>query len=226
MKAVILAAGKGERLEPLTETMPKCMLPLVGKPILEHLIEEIKKAGINEIFIVIGYKGREIRDYFVNGSRFGVKIKYVEQNKRLGTAHAIGQVKPEGDFLALNGDTIITSEALKKLINSHKGKATLGLKRVKDPSNYGVVELDGDKVVRIVEKPREKISELANAGVYVFSPEIFKAIEKTPKSERGEYEITTSIEILINSGEEVRGIELPDIWLDIGTPWGYLDSNK
>ncbi len=228
MKAVILAAGKGKRLEPLTETMPKCMLPLAGKPILEHLIHEIKKAGIDEIFIVIGYKGEEIRSYFGNGDKFGVRIKYVEQKERLGTAHALAMVrlKLKEDFLALNGDAIITSKDLKKLIRKHEGIATLGLKKVKDPWNYGIVELDGNLVVRIVEKPREKISNLANAGIYVFSPEIFKAIEKTQKSERGEYEITASIDILINEGREVRGVELLDIWLDIGTPWGYLDSNR
>ena len=226
MKAVILAAGRGERLEPLTETMPKCMLPLAGKPILEHIIEEVKKVGIDEITIIIGYKGEEIKNYFEDGGKLGVKINYAEQNERLGTAHALSMVYLDEDFLALNGDTIITSEALEKLIKNHEGKVTLGLKKVDDPRNYGVVELEKDRVLKIVEKPKEKISDLANAGIYVFSPEIFKAIEKTPKSERGEYEITTSINIMIENGEEVKGVVFEDIWLDIGTPWGYLDANK
>ncbi|RLG55664.1 MAG: glucose-1-phosphate thymidylyltransferase, partial [Candidatus Hydrothermarchaeota archaeon] len=109
MKAVILAAGRGERLEPLTETMPKCMLPLAGKPILEHIIEEVKKVGIDEITIIIGYKGEEIKNYFEDGGKLGVKINYAEQNERLGTAHALSMVYLDEDFLALNGDTIITS---------------------------------------------------------------------------------------------------------------------
>ncbi|RLG57962.1 MAG: glucose-1-phosphate thymidylyltransferase, partial [Candidatus Hydrothermarchaeota archaeon] len=158
--------------------------------------------------------------------KLGVKINYAEQNERLGTAHALSMVYLDEDFLALNGDTIITSKALEKLIKNHEGKVTLGLKKVDDPRNYGVVELEKDRVLKIVEKPKEKISDLANAGIYVFSPEIFKAIEKTPKSERGEYEITTSINIMIENGEEVKGVVFEDIWLDIGTPWGYLDANK
>ena len=226
MRAVILAAGRGERLQPLTETLPKCMLPLVGKPILEHIIIEAKKIGIEEIVVVVGYKAKEIIDYFGTGEKLGVNITYVHQKRRLGTAHAISKIRINEDFLVLNGDTIVTSDALSTVIKNHKGTATLGLKRVHDPRDYGVVKLEGDRIVDIVEKPKSNISNMANAGVYIFSPEIFKAIKKTEKSPRGEYEITTSIKILISEGEYVCGVEIPGIWLDIGTPWGYLDSNK
>ncbi len=226
-KAVVLAAGRGTRLQPVTFDMSKCMLPIVGKPILWHIIQTVKAAGISEIALVVGYKKERIKDYFGDGSSMGVSITYLEQTARDGTARAIALAESETDFLVLNGDTIVDSDDIKLLIEKHnKAAATLGVRSVEDPSQYGVVELDGGMVKSIIEKPKEHRSNLANTGMYVFSPDVFSAIKKTKKSERGEYEITSSIELMIEEGKDVHAVELRGRWSDIGNPWNYLDSNK
>jgi len=227
MKAVILAAGKGTRLEPLTEDAPKCMLPLAGRPILEHVIKAVRKAGIREAVLIVGYKEEEIREYFGDGSDFDVKIEYISQKQQLGTAHAVSMVELNEDFLVLNGDTLVSSECIDSVVSAHSDSAAaLGLKEVEEPSGYGVVRLEGSRVVEIIEKPKKYVSNLVNAGIYVFSPKIFEAIKKTKKSKRGEYEITSSIRILIDEGEVVKGVKIKGLWSDIGNPWNYLDSNQ
>lgn len=234
IKGAILAAGRGTRLRPITTTMPKCMLPLVGRPILEHIINELREAGIAEITIVVGYKKDSIINYFKDGSRLGVKIKYAEQKDTLGTAHAIGLLKFKEDFLVVNGDTPLSSRDIKALISSYKKEkstlqpaaAAIGVVRVENPANYGVVLARSGFAKKIVEKPKEFISNKANSGVYVFSPEIFNAIKETKKSQRGEYEITTSIQLLIDKGKKVKVSEIKELWSDIGNPWNYLDTNK
>lgn len=227
MKAVILAAGKGTRLEPLIDDAPKCMLPLAGRPILEYVIKAAGKAGVREVVLVVGYKEEKAREYFGSGSDFGVKIEYISQKQQLGTAHAIGMVELNEDFLVLNGDTLVSSECIDSVLSAHSDSAaTLGLKEVEEPSNYGVVRLENNRIIEIVEKPKKYVSNLANAGIYVFSPKIFGAIRKTKKSERGEYEITSSIGILIDAGEVVKGVKIKGLWSDIGNPWNYLDSNQ
>lgn len=227
MRALILAAGKGERLEPLTETQPKAMLPLVGKPLLQHVVEAVREAGIKEITIVIGYLGDAIRSHFGDGSELGVSIDYLVQEKRLGTAHAIAQASFDEEFLVLNGDTLVSSEDIAKLIAEHQGAATIACRRVDDARGYGVVTLGkAGRVEKIVEKPSKPESNLINAGIYAFSPEVFEAIERTPLSPRGEYEITSTLELLLRKGEEVRGVEIHGRWLDIGTPWNYLEASK
>jgi bifunctional UDP-N-acetylglucosamine pyrophosphorylase/glucosamine-1-phosphate N-acetyltransferase len=226
MKALILAAGKGTRLEPLTEGMTKCMLPLAGRPILEHLVTILKEEGITSVAMVVGEGDDEIKVYFGNGSGFGIDIDYSVQEERLGTAHAISKVSFDEDFLVLNGDTIISSDSVRAVMDAHQGAdATLGLITVENPKDYGIVQMEGDAVKEIVEKPAEPRSNLANAGVYAFSARVFEAIERTDMSERGEYEITDSIKILMEEGQ-VLGVELPGLWMDIGNPWNYLDANK
>lgn len=226
MRALILAAGKGTRLEPLTETQPKAMLPLVGKPLLQHVVEAVREAGIKEITIVTGYLGEAIRSYFGDGSALGISIDYLTQEQRLGTAHAIALARFDEDFLVLNGDTLVDSEDIARIIAAHRGVATIACHRVSDARGYGVVTLDKDgRVERIEEKPAEPESNLINAGIYVFSPEVFEAIERTPLSPRGEYEITTTLELLLRRGE-VRGVEIAGRWLDIGTPWNYLEASR
>jgi bifunctional UDP-N-acetylglucosamine pyrophosphorylase/glucosamine-1-phosphate N-acetyltransferase len=226
IKAVILAAGKGERLRPLTQRTPKCMLPIANRPILEYVVNSVKKAGIKDIAIIVGYKKEEIVNYFKNGERFGIKIEYLEQEKRLGTAHAIGLTTLREDFLVLNGDALVEPEDIKRVVKAHNSAATLGLIRMSDAKDYGVVKIAGEVVKDIIEKPKKVVSDMVNAGIYAFSPKIFEAIKKTPKSERGEYEITTSIKLLIKGGEVVKGVEIKGRWLDIGSPWNYLDANK
>ncbi|MEE8167986.1 MAG: bifunctional sugar-1-phosphate nucleotidylyltransferase/acetyltransferase [Candidatus Hydrothermarchaeales archaeon] len=226
MKAVILAAGRGTRLEPVTSDMPKCMLPLAGKPVLEHILNGVRRAGIKETLMVVGYKKDKVVEHFGDGKKLGLKIKYVHQKQRLGTAHAIGLVKLDEDFLVLNGDALISVEDIKKVADNHDGVATLGVKKVDDPQQYGVVRLEDGSVREIVEKPAKFVSNMANVGIYAFSPKVFEAIKKTEKSERGEYEITSSLQLLIDSGEPVKTVEITGLWSDIGNPWNYLDSNQ
>ncbi|MFQ5888021.1 MAG: bifunctional sugar-1-phosphate nucleotidylyltransferase/acetyltransferase [Candidatus Hydrothermarchaeales archaeon] len=226
MKAVILAAGRGTRLEPVTSDMSKCMLPIVGKPILEHILNAVKDAGIEEAILIVSYMKKKIIDHFGDGSKLGLNIRYIDQKEMKGTAHAIGLAKVDTDFLVLNGDTLISYEDINNIVKNHETVATIGVRKVDDPSNYGMVKIEDGKVKAIVEKPKEFVSNLANAGIYIFSPKIFDAIKRTKKSERGEYEITSSIEILIKEGEVIKGVELLGRWSDIGNPWNYLDSNQ
>lgn len=233
MKGVILTAGEGTRMRPLTCTRPKTMIPVGGKPIIQHNVEALKEAGIFDITMVVGYHEDVIREYFNNGSFLGVNISYITQKERLGTAHAIGTLADDlnGAFIILNGDIIVESQLIKDLIDKYNysnASSILTLTRVKDPSQFGVVELDGDKITNLVEKPApgEAPSNLINAGIYLFDDQIFLAIQETPKSPRGEYEITDSIIIQINQNKTVLGMESSNKWMDIGRPWELLNINE
>ncbi len=225
MKAVILAAGEGRRMRPLTYTRPKVMLPVANKPILEYVVEALAKAGIRDIVIVVGYKDNVIRDYFNDGKNWNVKIKYVFQKRSLGTAHALMVASHllNDDFLMLNGDSIVSREDIKRVVDSEY--AAIAVTEVKDPKNYGVVEVESDKVKRIVEKPENPTANTVNAGIYRFTPEILDFVEKTPLSKRGEYEITDTIQLAINSGVEFKAVKI-DTWIDVGYPWQLLDANE
>ncbi len=225
MKAVILAAGEGKRMRPLTATRPKVMLPIVGKPILEHLLNEVKGAGVTEFIFVVGYCDKQVRSYFGSGEKWGVKIAYSEQRKQLGTADAIRNVGgiTGGNFLVINGDVIINRADIRKLI---KGvQSTMGVFEVEDPAGLGIVELSGEKVVGIYEKTQRPPSRMANAGLYLFTPEIFEAIAKTEKSPRGEYEITDSLQILMRKKTGLGYIQLKS-WQDFSYPWDLLRANE
>jgi len=233
MKAIILTAGEGTRMRPLTITKPKTMLQVGGKPILQYNIESLRDAGINDITLVVGYHEEVIRNHFKDGTDFGVKIKYVTQEQRLGTAHAIGSTRENvsGKFIILNGDIIVDPILITHLMdsyNSKKARSMLVLTEVDDPSSFGVVELEGERIIRIVEKPpkEEAPSNLINAGIYLFDDEIFDAIDLTDKSLRGEYEITDSIQIQMDNGEDVLGLKSKNNWIDIGRPWELLDVNE
>ncbi|MFC1942317.1 bifunctional sugar-1-phosphate nucleotidylyltransferase/acetyltransferase [Chloroflexota bacterium] len=225
MKAVILAAGEGSRMRPLTYTRPKVMLPIANRPIMEHLLIEARKAGIMEFIFIVGYYDEQVRNYFKTGEKWGVNITYSEQRKQLGTADAIRMVESQldGNFLVMNGDVIVSHEDISKLIN--KGGNTLSVIKVEDPRGLGMVELDNGKVVRIYEKTRKPPTNMANAGLYLFTLDIFNAISRTAKSPRGEYEITDSLHLLMESGKTVSSHELK-YWLDISYPWDLLPANE
>jgi bifunctional UDP-N-acetylglucosamine pyrophosphorylase/glucosamine-1-phosphate N-acetyltransferase len=205
MKAIILTAGEGTRMRPLTTTRPKTMLITGGKPLIQYNIESLRDAGIKDITLVVGYKKEVIEEYFGDGSDFGVNINYAVQDGQLGTAHAIGSAEKfiDESFIVLNGDIIVNYDLIRNLIEkyatrtSNNVKSVMTLINVDDPSNYGVVSMVNDQIKEIVEKPAEgeAPSNLANAGIYLFSTEIFDAIKKTELSERGEYEITDSLDI-------------------------------
>lgn len=212
-------------MRPLTANRPKVMLPIASKPILEHLLIEVKEAGIEEFILVVGYCDKQVRSYFGDGKKWGVKIAYSEQRKQLGTADAIrvaGGVT-DGNFLVINGDVVVSRADIKRLMKSTHN--TMSVIEVKDPHGLGIVELAKDKVVNIHEKPKRPTTLMANAGLYLFTPEIFDAIEKTEKSPRGEYEITDSLQILMGKKAGLRYVEIKS-WLDLSYPWDLLTANE
>jgi UDP-N-acetylglucosamine diphosphorylase/glucosamine-1-phosphate N-acetyltransferase len=226
LKAVILAAGKGTRMRPLTENRPKVMLPLANKPLLEHIILTIKTAGIRDFLIVTGYRKEMIEEHFKDGSKLGVNIEYIEQKMQKGTADAIASVKNSIDerFLVTNGDVLAGSSDIKNLLKTD-GDMVIASKRVASPEEYGILYVKGNRVEKIVEKPKSSESDIANSGIYVFSPDIFNAIENTKPSIRGEYEITDSIQQMIDSGKQT-GFVLLEKWQDMGLPWHILEANE
>ncbi|MFC1870803.1 bifunctional sugar-1-phosphate nucleotidylyltransferase/acetyltransferase [Chloroflexota bacterium] len=225
MKAIILAAGEGKRMSPLSQTRPKVMLPLANRPILEHLIVEIREAGINELVIIVGYHEEQIRDYFGNGRKWGVAITYLSQRKQLGTGDAVKQAENyvDGNFLVLNGDAMLVAKDISAIINAKR--ITIGTSVIQDTRELGVLELERNKVVRIHEKIEKPPSNTANTGIYLFTPEIFNTISRTNKSPRGEYEITDAIQMLVDEGVDIFTKEISH-WLDISHPWDMLAANK
>ncbi len=225
MKAVILAAGEGNRMRPLTSNRPKVMLPIANKPILEHLLIEAGEAGVKDFIFIVGYGDEQVRNYFGQGDRWGVKIAYSEQRKQLGTADAIRMVAGmlDSSFLVINGDVVVSREDIGLLLKTERN--TMSVIEVKDPRGLGMVELSGDKVTNIYEKTQKPPTLMANAGLYLFTPEIFEAVSRTEKSPRGEYEITDSLQLLMDT-EEGLHYQLIKSWLDISYPWNLLPANE
>jgi len=227
MKAVVLVAGKGTRMEPLTSDCPKVMLQVANKPVLEHILNSAIEAGIEGFVFITGYLEEQIKAHFGDGSKWGVSIEYVQQKEQLGTANAIGYARGhvEGAFLVLNGDMLIGQKDLKALV-SRKEEAVICVKEVENPSDFGVLETRDNKVTRIIEKPKNPPTNLANAGIYLFRESIFGFIDRTQPSVRKELEITDSIQMLIDSGAPVGYSPLEDSWIDIGYPWDLLKANE
>ncbi len=234
MKAVILAAGEGIRLRPLTLTRPKHLIHIGGKPLLEHILDSLKTAGLNQALITVYYMADRLQQFFGDGSKFGMKLEYSLQEGVRGTADAAGLAKSyvDEDFLLIYGDLVVTPDSIRNVISFHeeeKPAVTMAVAPVDHPEHYGIVKLDGSHVTDIVEKPSPKgaPTNLANAGVYVLSPEIFEKIEQTPPSKRDELEITDSLRLLIREKRSVLAVQIPsEDWLDIGRPWDLLEANR
>jgi len=229
MKGLILAAGEGKRMRPLTVDKPKPLLPLAGKPIIDHILDHLKFHGVREVYIVTGWESKRLKEHLKDGSDRGMDIRYLTQEERLGTAHAIGRARDVIDepFICMNGDIVVTRDAVGRAVemfNTH-GMDLMAVAKVDDPSGYGVVEVDAEKVVRIIEKPLETTHRLVNTGLYIFNKEIFDVIEKTGKSKRGEYEITDSMQKLADDGKLLATTVL-DGWIDVGRPWDLLKANE
>jgi len=232
VKAVVLAAGRGVRLKPFTLTRPKHLLPVGGTPLLGWMLRGLRDAGVEEALVVTHYMEEKIREAFGDGSELGLRISYARQEKPLGTADAfrLAEGFADGDeFIGVYGDLYVSPGSLEAVVDAHRqGETTMAVVPVEDPSQYGVVKLDGDVVTGIVEKPARgrAPSRLANAGIYVFTPEVFRWIRETGPSKRREYEVTDSLRMMIESGAPVRAVTLPpDGWLDVGLPWNLLDAN-
>jgi UDP-N-acetylglucosamine diphosphorylase/glucosamine-1-phosphate N-acetyltransferase len=222
MKCVILAAGEGKRMHPLTYTRPKVMLPIAGKPILEWNLRNARAAGIKDFVFVVSYKSEMVREYFGNGKQWNIKITYVNQGKPMGTAHAIGIAEPfVDDHIVLCGDTIFGVSDIRHI--ARKG-TKIGLAKVESALEYGIVKLKGKQVVKIYEKAEQPFTNTINAGIYHFNERIFEYIRKTEKSPRGEYEITDSINMLVQQ-EPMEAVFLKE-WRDVVYPWHLLDANE
>jgi len=224
MECVVLAAGEGRRMRPLTATRPKVMLPLANRPILEHLITAARDAGIRDFVLVVGYREQEIRDHFGDGSRFGIRIRYVPQRHQLGTGDALREAEGlvSGTFLLLNGDMIVRAESLQDFLRC--SPPAMALSQSPRPQDYGVVVLDGGRVTDLDEKSPQPRSDLINAGAYLLDEGIFEILGSLPRSPRGEFELTDALSASIRDGT-LRGHHLSS-WMDAGYPWDLLEANR
>ena len=232
LKGLILSGGAGTRLRPITHTSAKQLVPVANKPVLFYGIEALVEAGVRDIGVVIAPEtGGEIADAVGDGSAFGVTITYIRQEAPLGLAHAVlaaDEFLEDGPFVMYLGDNLLR-DGITDLVNAFRASqpdALILLTRVPDPGNYGVAELDGDRVVRLVEKPTEPPSDLALVGVYMFGPQIFEAAKAIQPSGRGELEITDAIQWLIDGGKRVESHKVSGWWKDTGQLDDMLEANR
>jgi UDP-N-acetylglucosamine diphosphorylase/glucosamine-1-phosphate N-acetyltransferase len=229
MKALVLAAGEGTRLRPLTSNIPKPLLLVAGKPFLSHIFDALKAADVTEISLLVGWKANRIREHYGDGSAYGLKITYLEQKDRQGTADAVGHGEAAMDepFFCVNGDVVISEADVLAMRERFErtGSTIMGAVTVENPSAFGVIEEKEEKLVRILEKPKLPPSDLINAGIFVFRPDIFDQIRRTEKSVRGEYEITDTL-TMMSKTEDVLIHRLRTEWIDVGRPWDLLKANE
>ncbi len=221
MQAIVLAAGEGTRMRPLTHSTPKPMLPVGDRPLVAHTASGAIEAGADELVFVVGYEADTVRSYF--GDRYqGVPVSYAVQDEQLGTAHAVRCAREfiDGPFVVLNGDDLYDQASLNELFD---GGPAIGSIEVDNPSNYGVLSLNGETVTEVIEKPAEPPSNLVNAGAYKF-PATARDELDVEMSERGEYELTDVLDAVIDT-HDIRAVVL-DRWLGVGRPWELLAANE
>jgi len=231
LKSIILCAGKGTRLRPLTHTSAKHLIPIANKPALFYGIEAIRDCGIKDIGIIIGETGEDIKNELKDGSKWGVNISFIEQKEALGLAHAVSVARDflgEDKFLMYLGDNL-----LKNGVESYADKFIQGnynafvlLTEVDNPRQFGVAELKKGRVVRVVEKPKEPVSNLALIGVYFFDKNVHQAIKSIKPSARGELEITDAIQWMIDNGYKIGAEVIGGWWKDTGKPDDILEANR
>ncbi len=232
MKGIILHGGHGTRLRPLTHTGPKQLLPITNKPMSQYALEDIREVGIKDIAIIIGdVYPEKVKEYYGDGKKFGVNITYVFQDKPKGIAHAIRLCKKfvgSDKFVVYLGDNVLRTGLVsytKKFLSS-KTDAMILLCEVDDPSRFGIAELDGKTIKKIVEKPKNPQSNLAVIGVYFLTPKIFDIIDKLKPSWRGELEITDSLQQMLDNNMKISYDTVTGWWKDTGTPEDILHANR
>ena len=220
-EALILAAGKGTRMWPLTENLPKPLLPLCGKPIIERQIIALKNVGVKIINILIGHRMKEISDLLGNGKKYDVKINYIVQSEQKGTGHAVSLAEKhiKNSFFCINGDTLVDEKNI-ALLAKKKTEMAMMVTNVDDGRNFGVVKSKNGLLTEIIEKGFSGKSSI-NAGIYLFNKKIFKSLKTIKKSIRGELELTDAL--ILN---KIYTIEYVGFWKDIGSPWDLLTANE
>lgn len=221
MKAVVLAAGEGKRMRPLTANRPKVLLPVGPEPMLHRLLRQLAQAGAREVTLVVHYKAEAVQASVGDGSRWGLRVAYAPQGSPRGTGHAVHAADPPDDepFLILNGDLWLPDDALPRVVAA--GPGTLAAAKVADPRAYGVFELKDGRAVRVTEKSPTPPSDLANAGVYHAPPGFARLLADLKPSPRGELELTDALQASFDATGGWNVVELAD-WLDVGRPWDLL----
>ena len=232
LKGLILSGGAGTRLRPITHTSAKQLVPVANKPVLSYGIEALVEAGIREIGVIIAPEtGEEIQQAAGDGSEFGASITYIEQEAPLGLAHALLTAEDylgQSPFVMYLGDNLLRDGItdLVEVFRRSEPDALILLTAVDDPSSYGVAELNGERVIRLVEKPKDPPSDLALVGVYMFTPSIFEAAHSIEPSGRGELEITDAIDSLISADRRVESHIVKGWWKDTGKLEDMLEANR
>ncbi len=224
MKAVILAAGEGTRLRPFTASEPKVMIPVANKPILQFIVESLVDNGITEIIMVVGYKRTSIMSHFGNGEEFGAHIDYVNEEKQLGTAHALYQArdKVSDQFLVLPGDNVISKKTISDLLENKSDYSVL-ITRSNEPSKYGVISMVDGMVADVVEKPERSSSHLISTGIYALQPIFFDYIAEL--MEERFFDITSVIHRMLED-HKLKGIITESTWIDAVYPWDLIPLNS
>jgi dTDP-glucose pyrophosphorylase/predicted transcriptional regulator len=220
LSAVVMAGGFGKRLLPLTESLPKPMLPVGDRPVMEHIIDNLRAAGIRDVNVTTHFMPEKIINYFGNGRKFGVKINYVAEDRPLGTAGALGLMPvPDRPMLVVNGDimTQVDYRAMHAFHREHNADLTVGVRQYELQIPYGVMVCEGAEVRKLSEKPKHKF--LVNAGIYMLEPSVHGFI---PRNER--FDMTDLIDLLIQKGRRVVSFPVMEYWLDIGQPADYQQA--
>ncbi len=221
LSAVVMAGGFGKRLLPLTENLPKPMLPVGDRPVMEHIVDNLRMAGIRDLKVTTHYMPEKIKSHFGNGQKFGVKIDYVSEDRPLGTAGALGLMPvPERPTLVVNGDIMsqVNYRAMLAFHREHHADLTVGVRQYEVQIPYGVMLCEGATVRKLTEKPQHTF--LVNAGIYLLNPQVHSYI---PKNKR--YDMTDLIEALIEDGKNVVSFPIMEYWLDIGQHADYERAN-
>lgn len=231
MKAVILAAGQGTRLRPVTLTMPKPLVPVANQPLIAYAIDMLKHAGLTEIGIVVNDLDSPIVTQLNSGAELGVTLSYIVQREQKGLAHAIGlceEFVAGQPFCVFLGDNIFQDKMQDWLreFATTSAQVSLALGEVGDPKRFGIATVQDGQIVEVIEKPQVPKSNLAIAGVYLFKPTIFEGIRSISPSQRGEYEITDAIQWMITHGHEVGYYTVTGWWIDAGKPDSIIQANQ